>query len=128
MTWNVAPFVAKRLTEDEISGLNSYLYTKWNAYIPTQYGSNLFIQCEQVSTSSGNLYLYIDRPEFEYIPLIVWNRSVESNLQLYTSCATYGQNSGVTLYSSGVYSPSSILPLYVFGNDPVYTGVGSLYS
>jgi hypothetical protein len=115
------------INSGEMYNLNGYLNTKWNYYNPKFESTTLMVMCEEVSKVSGALYLYIDRPEYGYMPLMVYNRLVDSNLNLYTRCATHSV-SGISMFSSGKDIPNSGLSLFTYGNNPIYTGINGLYS
>jgi len=106
----------RRLTDSEIQNLNTHLQVKWNIYNPLYQSSTLFVKCEQVSVSSGSLNLYIDRPEHQAMPLVLYNRLVDQGITLYTRCATYSTSSGVSIAVSGSDVPTSGIPLYMLGS------------
>lgn len=117
----------RKLNDDEIQNVNSYLYTKWNTYTPRFESVSLFVRSETVGQSSGALNLYINRPEYAYIPLVICNRINSGSLPLQINCATY-KTSGITAMISGADMPTSGISLYAVGNSPTYTGINGLYS
>lgn len=106
----------RKLLDSEIVDLNNHLYTKW-AKKGSKYDSiSLYLKSETVNSYSGMLTLFIDRPTYEFMPMVVYNEYVTGVFPMYVDCATYNF-SGISLYASGSQVPVSGISLFVLGTN-----------